>query len=292
MSWPCEGCTKTFQRVGDLRQHLRKTTNPNCAAARAAFFEGLREPVRHNVCNPDAADSFDPDGNPGPSGSALDEDAIEEDPPPVPFEGDFYGDDYGAQDFPGFDEDGDAAHLSALLQQAPVAQEGSDDEDDEESEAVGRDALEAYERDHGEQLPDEPRVGSHDEDIRPRTPPLADAVRPNASLQAEADELDDRATASGGVDAASHDRLRTEPIHIVHFGGQAGAPVDIPTLPTSGYEAYGDRVEGSTGNPYAPFRSEIDWRVAEWAKTRSPTSNAFSELLEIKGVCGLRFIEG
>ncbi|KAI0833510.1 hypothetical protein BC628DRAFT_1308548 [Trametes gibbosa] len=258
MGWPCEGCTKTFQKVGDLRQHLRKTKKPSC--------------------------SPDPEGDPGPSGSALDEDTIMEDPPPVPFEGDFYGDDYRDQDFPGFGDDIDAAHLSALLQHAPVAQEGSDDEDDEESEAVGRDALDAYERDHGEQILNEPHAGSHDEDILPRPPPLADAALPNAPQQAEADELDDRAAAPGGVDAASHDHLRTEPVHIVHFGGQAGAPVDTPTLPTSGYRAYGDRVEGSANNPYAPFRSEIDWRVAEWAKTRSPTSNAFSELLEIKGI--------
>lgn len=35
---------------------------------------------------------------------------------------------------------------------------------------------------------------------------------------------------------------------------------------------------------WAPFSSEIDWRVAQWAKMRGPGSNAFTELLEIPGV--------
>ncbi|KAJ4471753.1 hypothetical protein C8J55DRAFT_375236, partial [Lentinula edodes] len=38
-------------------------------------------------------------------------------------------------------------------------------------------------------------------------------------------------------------------------------------------------------NPWAPFQSRIDWEVARWAKMRGPSSTAFSELLEIDGVC-------
>ena len=37
-------------------------------------------------------------------------------------------------------------------------------------------------------------------------------------------------------------------------------------------------------NPWAPFTSEIDWKVAHWAKMRGPGSTAFSELLAINGV--------
>lgn len=37
-------------------------------------------------------------------------------------------------------------------------------------------------------------------------------------------------------------------------------------------------------NPWAPFTSEIDWKVTRWAKLRGPGSTAFSELLAIVGV--------
>jgi hypothetical protein len=38
-------------------------------------------------------------------------------------------------------------------------------------------------------------------------------------------------------------------------------------------------------NLWAPFSSEIDWKVAKWAKLRGAGSTAFSELLAINGVC-------
>ncbi|KAG2071645.1 hypothetical protein BDR04DRAFT_1128078 [Suillus decipiens] len=37
-------------------------------------------------------------------------------------------------------------------------------------------------------------------------------------------------------------------------------------------------------NPYAPFTSQMDWEVAQWAKLRGPSSTAFSDLLSIDGV--------
>jgi hypothetical protein len=37
-------------------------------------------------------------------------------------------------------------------------------------------------------------------------------------------------------------------------------------------------------NPYAPFASQMDWEVAQWAKLRGPSSTAFSDLLSIDGV--------
>ncbi|KAG1832887.1 hypothetical protein DFJ58DRAFT_719474 [Suillus subalutaceus] len=40
----------------------------------------------------------------------------------------------------------------------------------------------------------------------------------------------------------------------------------------------------NTENPYAPFASQMDWEVAQWAKLRGPSSTAFSDLLSIDGV--------
>ena len=37
-------------------------------------------------------------------------------------------------------------------------------------------------------------------------------------------------------------------------------------------------------NPWAPFSSEIDWKVVRWAKLRGAGSTAFSDLLAINGV--------
>ena len=41
---------------------------------------------------------------------------------------------------------------------------------------------------------------------------------------------------------------------------------------------------GDVSNPFAPFSSELDWRVAQWAVKDGPGHNAFNRLLEIPGV--------
>ncbi|EIW51487.1 uncharacterized protein TRAVEDRAFT_41080 [Trametes versicolor FP-101664 SS1] len=248
MRWSCSGCSKTFERERDLGQHLTKT--------------------KAKSSSPPA------NGAPGPSHTVPNE--SEDEPPPVPFEGDFYGDDYNAQDFPGFGDDD--------------ANEDSEEEDDaDEEEAVGLDAL-AGEDIHLEQ----PDPVDHAQPPLPeRVSPVPSAVDPDVIMgdpphnEGGRDAEDHhRAPAPGGVEAAAHDRLRSKSVHVDHFGGQAGAPLPSQTSPASasGYRAYGSNVGGSSDNPYAPFRSELDWRVAEWAKRRAPTSNAFSELLAIKGL--------
>jgi hypothetical protein len=40
-------------------------------------------------------------------------------------------------------------------------------------------------------------------------------------------------------------------------------------------------------NPFAPFSSELDWRVAHWAVKDGPGHNAFNRFLEIPGVSNL-----
>jgi hypothetical protein len=37
-------------------------------------------------------------------------------------------------------------------------------------------------------------------------------------------------------------------------------------------------------SPWAPFDSELDWKVARWVKMRGQTSTAVTELLAIPGV--------
>ncbi|KAJ3780005.1 hypothetical protein GGU10DRAFT_397894 [Lentinula aff. detonsa] len=55
---------------------------------------------------------------------------------------------------------------------------------------------------------------------------------------------------------------------------------------------YHSNLEGIAQNPWAPFSSEIDWKIACWVKLRGPSSTALTELLAINGVCdklGLSF---
>ena len=83
-------------------------------------------------------------------------------------------------------------------------------------------------------------------------------------------------------------RLRT---HRVPFPSScAGAPMLPGTFSeaaasASTYGAYKASVDAAkTSNPYAPFTSQLDWKVARWAKMRGSGSTAFTELLEIEEV--------
>lgn len=83
---------------------------------------------------------------------------------------------------------------------------------------------------------------------------------------------------------ASASRFRTSPTSksIVEFpSALAGQPI---RRDVSQHAAYKDNVPGAQWNPWAPFVSRIDWEVARWAKLRSPSSTAFTELLDIDGV--------
>ncbi|KAF5340534.1 hypothetical protein D9758_015825 [Tetrapyrgos nigripes] len=64
---------------------------------------------------------------------------------------------------------------------------------------------------------------------------------------------------------------------------RAGAPLPSQTTHLNANEAY-QQALGHNANIWTPFISEIDWRVAKWAKMRGPSSTALSELLAINGV--------
>jgi hypothetical protein len=73
--------------------------------------------------------------------------------------------------------------------------------------------------------------------------------------------------------------------HVVKFSkGKAGAVysqdgVDLNTEYTN--------TIGVSDNPYRPFSSKIEWEIARWAKTRGPSSTAFTELMNIEGVSSI-----
>ncbi|THU77631.1 hypothetical protein K435DRAFT_877593 [Dendrothele bispora CBS 962.96] len=63
----------------------------------------------------------------------------------------------------------------------------------------------------------------------------------------------------------------------------AGAPLSTQTTILDGNDVYTEKI-GHKGNIWAPFQSEIDWKVTKWAKLRGASSTAVTELLSIDGV--------
>ncbi|KAJ7083907.1 hypothetical protein C8R43DRAFT_965319 [Mycena crocata] len=73
--------------------------------------------------------------------------------------------------------------------------------------------------------------------------------------------------------------------HITKFGGEAGAPLHRAEMPANTqYQRGLSEAEENPENPWAPFKSQIDWQIARWAKVRGSTSTAFTDLLAINGV--------
>jgi hypothetical protein len=63
--------------------------------------------------------------------------------------------------------------------------------------------------------------------------------------------------------------------------GSPGMPIpDKPRTST----VYESRQATSMDSLWAPFRSELDWNIAQWVKMRGSTSTAVTELLAIPGV--------
>lgn len=78
------------------------------------------------------------------------------------------------------------------------------------------------------------------------------------------------------------------PINVVHYPSpQAAKPVH-PSIDTPSYEGYQTRLSAENQeagmNPYAPFKSKVDWEVAQWAKLRGVGSTAASDLLGLESV--------
>lgn len=127
----------------------------------------------------------------------------------------------------------------------------------------------------------EDEQGWEPEQIRPDHPlrPSSPVVTP-AILQQQAA---DRQALADRHEAEHH--LSKRPYVKKYPDARAGAPIlggDAATQ-ISGNNRYGAQL-GSVENIWAPFESEMDWKLAQWAKLRGPSSNALTELLAIPEV--------
>ena len=76
--------------------------------------------------------------------------------------------------------------------------------------------------------------------------------------------------------------LKKKPYVVKFSKGKAGATYTNPDCVDQN-TAYTAQI-GNQENPFNPFRSKVEWEVALWAKTRGPSSTAFTELMSIEGV--------
>ena len=253
----CDGCGNTFTLTGH-EKHLRTTTKPACVALRQKIqFRPLEEASDQDS----ADDDHDLDGSPSPQ----------------PFTGDAFGaydddywdqyDEYQPGDPDNEDEDEDGPYDDFQPPATPPHEADEDDFDMQEDEEEDAENLEA---EHGWE------------------PPVNEADRP---VSGEGDPSDDRADHNNldgepGPDRRTqqraHQQLRTR-THVVPYpDSSAGAPT-IPGDPLAPV-APGESPLADPSNPYAPFRSRLEFELARWAKMRGPGSNAVTELLSIEGV--------
>ena len=312
-SCPNPSCDYLTPRQADLIQHLIKATAPGCITAGLQLQLSIRRPIRHDrpqrspdspplrgrhTRSPSPQQSSDSQAettpcSPHPAAPVSDsESAIEVEPSQLlgDFEGDFFGapDEYSEDDFP-FDPAEPPLGPEEIPQVQTdgytgrnIAEDDDEDEDDDE-EAVGINALAADW--HGGM--EGPALDDDLEDFsesRPTTPqPPRQPSEEHWHDEVDLDPLPP--PGPGGVDPEDHRDLHEPPVRVRRFKGQAGAPLSEPEARVSGYAAYATKVPGSSENPYAPFASQLDWEVAQWAKLRGPSSTAFSDFLKIKGVC-------
>ncbi|KAI1781957.1 hypothetical protein LXA43DRAFT_1069516 [Ganoderma leucocontextum] len=224
----CPGCTLFFSPSG-LAKHLAQTHKPACIAVRDG------EPL-NSV----------PEHAPEPIPSPFDD--VDMDAPPIPFEGDYFGD----YDPSFFDDDGN---------QEPPASDNDDDDDDDD-------------------LPDfdgwEPE---------PRPPPPHNDSPGDSAQRPGPPEQQDRSSLPAQSLRDSIEANAARKTFVVRYPSpHAGAPVAASTC-VDANETYRTQLNAAqSNNLYYPFATRLDWLVARWAKMRGPGSTSFSELLAIEEV--------
>lgn len=228
----CPGCGKSFSQRG-YTNHLLQTTQSPCKS------------IRDNL-------AIIPD----PDDDGLEN--IDAQPPPLPFEGDFFGD-YAPVDFE-FEND--------LTSEIHESSEDSETESDFDLDEQG------WEPPIDSCSISGPSTSNNFYDDTART----GCFNPHDSDMSSA-QIHHETRWSIEEDV----RKKT---FVEHFpGGLAGSPI-LKQLETTEYVKYGEFLDDIDGKKtiWAPFTSKLDWEIARWAKMRGPGSTAVSELLGIEDV--------
>jgi hypothetical protein len=248
----CTGCGKSFTSSG-YWSHLTQSHNPSCQA--------ILEEQLIGVCS-DSDNSSCADTSAGPSDYAAD------------------------------------TNLGRLLVDKDSADGDSDSEkvesDDKSMEVVEDsmdvDVSESMEDDNESKEDEDQRRMDYELETSWEHPRATEYYSQGSGSATECNE--DDGTQDSSFDNASQSHLSAEQrIHecaarVIRYSStyhhsRAGAVVSYAN------QSVDDLYSGglnSHHNPWAPFTSEIDWKVAHWAKMRGPGSTAFSDLLAIDGV--------
>ena len=113
-------------------------------------------------------------------------------------------------------------------------------------------------------------------------------------LRVEAKEISEENQPQTAEKTISHHSKHTvlddeEDERIIIVDEDAGRIFRKEPPPSYTQDRDGDELMEEDGepNPFAPFSSELDWRVAHWAVKDGPGHNAFNRFLEIPGVSNL-----
>lgn len=187
-------------------------------------------------------------------------DDVDMDAPPIPFEGDYFGD-YPSEIFRA--EAGDDQ-----LNSGPLLSNSESDSDSDE----------------------EPKVESWEPVLCMHPVDSAQAPAGEPATNSSSDDVHAESNASAAADARQAIEANTTCKTFVmrYLSSRAGAPIPKSKSHASTNETYGATLDPEgldAANPYAPFTSKLDWEIAHWAKLYGPGSTAFTNLLAIEEVC-------
>ncbi|KAI0316531.1 hypothetical protein OF83DRAFT_239726 [Amylostereum chailletii] len=259
----CDACGRYFSMTG-YTSHLLQTRNPAC-------IKECQKQLGERVLD------------------AVYEDGAEAEDHPHPFQGDFFGDDYSPADFGVGEEewgrngeDGDGGEDTQGTDGDGDRQAGGcDDDASVNDEYLDEDGYTSSDTD----LDSTDADSMDDDDGELPASPQPPSPSPSPSPE---ERSNDESFFHGRLltpeEYAHLQEILFDPAYVEMFpGGRAGEP--IPGQQPSQYDRFRDHFDrAAPGNLWAPFRSELDWRIAQWAKLRGPTSSAFSDLLSIDGV--------
>lgn len=222
-------------------------------------------------------------------------------PSPVPFEGDYFGD-YLAEDFDNI-HDEEVAPPAGLneairgkqerevdgLQPEECDQPGRagevwGDQQQEGEHGLERDDEEGGDDDDEEDEGDDDDADEYEDDDLPGWEPPPLNLPDDRDLPVPMDE--DLTVNALDQDARQRIELQASAKTFVeHFpSAEAGKVYANYGAGPNSQRVYAASVGITEKEPFAPFKSKLDWEIARWAKLRGPGATAFTDLLKIKNV--------
>ncbi|CAL1711137.1 unnamed protein product [Somion occarium] len=283
----CPGCDRPLSVVG-YAHYLKQTTNPKCKK------EYLRQQGYENFPGLYDSDSDDDDDGADNDDISMEgEIGDQSSEGPRQFIGDYFSNDYGPEDFPGFEEHADNADPPLDHSSSPAGDimvEGIDEvpwqmDVDEENETT------SWELDYegeDEETPNDDGYQDADDNVIYKDTTGWEPPAPSVDVAAHMLDLDASSETAEEQFTAGHCNIENslrQKITVVKYPSKdAGTSVSASQTEPDSFRIYGSSIPSSADNPYSPFPNRLSWEICRWAKLRGPGSTALSELLSIEGI--------